>query len=173
MKNNDKSEQKKRANKLEKDLAKTLGGRRVPMSGGMQSWKGDVENAKYLYDSKHTLKPIISLLAKDLTKITREAREADKDAGHLILTFFEDNAHYAVVPYIDVDFESTEEPFIAKGSIKIGITHLRGVAKRGLRKGKTPSVLVEFEKIAFGTQRRWLIITLDTYKEKYLDGLQQ
>ena len=167
----DKSQQKKTANKLEKWLADQLGGRRVPASGALQSWKGDVELPEILIDSKYTLKTLINLLGNDLSKVTYEARQANRD-GHLILSFLRHGIigeHWAVVPYYkdEILFENSPEIVPAKSNKKIGLSFLKGVSLRASKKNVEPSVLVEFSDLAFGTPRSWIIFPFDLYKTHY------
>jgi len=165
---NKRSQQKKTADKLEKSLAKELDARRIPGSGNIISWKGDVECMKYLLDSKNTETPIATLKASELAKIYKESRQADKEAGHIILTFLPDT-HYAVVPRSDCNFESTEEYLQAKGSKKISKTLLSSMVKRGNKKNIIPSFHIHFEKMTLGTPRDWLIIPFDIYKEHFFE----
>jgi len=165
-----KSEQKKTANSLEYWLAEYLNARRVPASGALSSWKGDIESKKYLIDSKNTIKTVISVLGSDLSKITREGREANR-TGHLVISFLEDGikgVHYAVVPYnseeLD-DYDVKPEKMIAEGSKKITKLFMTGLCKRAKKLDKIPTLLIEFNKITFGTPRKWLILPIENYKE--------
>jgi hypothetical protein len=158
---------KKTANALEKKLAKDLGIRRISGSGSIVSWKGDLESPSYLIDSKNTETPIITIQSADLAKITREAREAGKIMGHLILTFLP-YYNWALVPYINIEFESTEEYIECKGSKKISKSQLMSAEKRALKKNKPPSILFFFEKLKFGTPNKWLLIPMSIYEEQYV-----
>lgn len=160
----DRGQIKKIATKKEKQVAKDLKIRRVPLSGGLIAWKGDLESKRYLIDCKWTVKPIYTLNGTDLAKITKEAREAGKEAGHLLL-IFEPDYKWVCVPHIDVEFESTEEYIECKGSKQVSKTLLQSAAKRGIKKDKIPSILFFFEKICFGTPKKWLLIPYNTYKE--------
>lgn len=162
------SEQKKRANKLEYWLAEYLGGRRVPASGALDSWKGDVELDEILIDSKHTVKSSITLKAMDLCKIHREAREADRD-GHIILTFYNEDTHWAVVPKRDCDFESREKLSLAGKSKLITIHELTSLEKQCFKKSTNPSIRIHFDSIKLGVPREWLIIPIKFYKENVLN----
>jgi len=66
------------ANETEARLAKDLGGRTVPASGALDGAKGDVSTADFLIDSKQTGAASIIVSAKQLNKITKEAREANR-----------------------------------------------------------------------------------------------
>lgn len=163
----ERSAQKLRANKLETWLAEELGGRRVKQSGALDCWKGDVELDEYLIDSKNTIKSSIPLKALDLAKIHREAREANR-TGHLILTFYEDDYHWAVVPARDCDFESREKPSLADKSKSISVFELRSLEKQCKKKGTKPSIKIFFKSIKLGVPREWLIIPLEFYKQEVL-----
>lgn len=167
MENSRRGQIKKTADMLEKRLAKDLEGMRVPGSGNMQSFKGDVQTDVYLIDSKNTEKSSISLKASDLVKINMEARESDR-RGHIILTFLPDT-HYAVVPKRDCFFESLEETLVVKQSKTLSKSHLSSLTKRAAKKGIIPSIFVHFEKIALGCPRDWLIIPYNVYKEQFYD----
>jgi hypothetical protein len=70
---------KARVNKHEKDIADDLGGYRQPASGALEGMKGDVKLENFLIDSKETETNSLILSSKELTKITREARECGRD----------------------------------------------------------------------------------------------
>ena len=164
----ERSEQKKRANKLETWLAKELGGRRVKQSGALDCWKGDVELEEYLLDSKNTVKSSIPLKAVDLAKIHREAREANR-TGHLILTFYENDEHWVVVPKRDCEFQSREKPALADKSKSISLFELTSLKKQCAKKGTNPSISIFFKSIKLGVPREWLIIPLEFYKQEILN----
>lgn len=157
---------KKAANKLEKWLANYLDGRRVVGSGNLDSWKGDVEWSEYLVDSKNTEKNSITLSMGDLTKIFKEGRQAAR-TGHLILTFVEKDSHWGVVPYVDCEFESYEQPVWAKASKKITISQLIGMTRKADKQDKIPSLLVTFERPRIGIPNKWLILPLEIYRKKF------
>lgn len=161
----DRGEIKKTANKLEKEIAKDLGARRVPGSGMLTGWKGDIESEDYLLDSKNTEKKIIQLKAEDLSKITKEARNAGR-IGHLVLTFLPDK-HYAVVPYMDCDFDSFCDHLTVQRTKSVSLSMLTSMEKRATKAEKIPSILVFFDKISFGTPKEWLIIPFQVYKEQF------
>lgn len=160
---------KKDANKLEKELASFLGGQRVPASGAIKSMKGDIRTDQFLLDSKNTEKNTIILSSADLVKIYKEAGEAGK-TGHLVLTFLEHSEHWAVVPYKDVDFDSTEVTLLAKGSKGISRSVLSSATKKAIKAKKEPSIKITFEKMQLGVPRTWLIIPIEKYKQEFLDG---
>lgn len=162
------SQIKKTANMLERTLARELNCRRIPMSGAIPSWKGDLESDRYLIDSKNTEKPMVLILASDLAKINTEAREAGKEAGHLILTFLPDY-HFAVVPTIDCDFDSTQEYTVAGKSHRISKSILKSMVRRGKNKNAIPSFRIVFEKMRLGCPKDWLVIPLEIYKEHFTD----
>jgi hypothetical protein len=168
----ERSKQKKLANKLEKWLSQFLGCYKVPNSGAISSWKGDLEAPKYLLDSKNTVKSVITISGLDLTKITSEARGAGKKSGHLIISFLTHDIngdHWAVVPKKLIEFDSSEEPLLAKSSKKIGKSFLSSVRRRASKQEIIPSVLLDFSSIALGTPKQWLIIPLDIYKEAFFN----
>jgi hypothetical protein len=168
----DRGEQKKRANKLEKELAKYLGGSRVPASGALSGWKGDVEWGEYLVDSKNTVTKIITVSATDLIKITREARQAGKEQGHLILSFLSGKVgdeHWALVPYYSVDFESLEFSIQVAKTKQLSYSMLKNLERRSLKGKIMPSVLFSFERMPLGTCNKWLLIRLEDYRELYND----
>jgi hypothetical protein len=156
---------KKTANSLEKKLAKELGMQRVPGSGMLAGWKGDIQSEEYLLDSKNTEKKVISLKSSDLSKITSEARDANR-IGHLILTFLPDD-HYAVVPAIDCDFESAEVEMSANKSKEISLSALRTIFKKCEKKKLVPSIKITFETICYGTPKDWLIIPINIYSKEF------
>ena len=156
---------KKTADKLEKKLAKELGGKRVSRSGAGSGWKGDVETLNFLFDSKNTEKSTIQIKAADLIKIRQEAKEANRQ-GVLILTFLPDK-HYFVIPQFDCDFESLEQIMLAKSQKTISKSNLSSMEKRSFKKGVIPSFLVEFEKMPLGTPRKYLIINEETFIEYF------
>lgn len=167
------SQQKKTANKLEKWLAKYLDGRRIINSGAIEVMKGDVQWSEYLVDSKNTSKLTQTLVGTDLTKITSEGR-GDNKTGHLILSYLTDGIsgdHWAVVPYDTYSEmpETTEEEMQARSSKQIGVSLLKSIKKRAQRKGMVPSIKIHFERIALGTPREWLIIPLDFYRDYFGD----
>lgn len=172
----DRGEIKKTADRLEKWLAKYLEGYRIPGSGSIESFKGDVQWGEYLVDSKNTVKASQSLLGTDLTKITSEGRGAGR-TGHLILSYLTNGItgdHWAVVPYDAFEEmpETTEEEVLAQGSKQIGVSYLKSVKKRAFRKGKVPSIKIHFSKIALGTPREWLIIPLEFYRDHFGDNFE-
>jgi len=154
---------KKSANKLEKQLADYLGGWRIPASGSIDCMKGDIDWGNYLIDSKNTEKSTIPLLAKDLGKIFKEGREADK-TGHLILSFLEEDYHWAVVPKVDCDFESYEQTVLANKSKSISKSLLATLERKSFKAGKIPSIKVHFKNMLLGVPRVWLILPLKNYK---------
>ena len=158
---------KKTANKLEKTLAKEVGGRRVPGSGMLSGWKGDVETKDYLIDSKNTEKSTIALKSQDLAKITAEARDAGGKRGHLILTFLP-NTHYAVVPRIDCDFEISGEVIECKKSKTLSKSQLSSTVKRKTKEGVAPCLVFYFEKIMFGTPKEWCLMPMEMYLEEFI-----
>jgi nitrogen regulatory protein PII len=159
---------KKTANALEKALAKELGCGRVPGSGSIMGYKGDIQSDNYLIDSKNTEKSVIVLKKQDLIKITEEGREAAR-VGHLILTFLPDQ-HYAVVPKSHCLFDSTEEPIVLKSTKSISKTHLSSLSKRAFKSKTIPSLSITFHKPALGTYRDWLLIPFDVYKEHFFNS---
>lgn len=76
---------KARINEHERELADKLGGIRQLQSGAMPGHKGDIKVDDFLLDSKETIYNNISVVAKDLTKITEEARGENRVPG-LVLT---------------------------------------------------------------------------------------
>lgn len=62
----------------EKKLAAELGGRATPNSGALASAKGDISLDNFLAESKETEYNSIVIKGKDLSKISREAREVGK-----------------------------------------------------------------------------------------------
>lgn len=75
---------KARVNQHEQDLADALGGFRQPMSGALEGMKGDIKLDTFLLDSKETDTGTLILSVKEFTKITREAREAGREAGLVV-----------------------------------------------------------------------------------------
>ena len=76
---------KQKANATEKQLAKDLGGHRVPNSGSIDGLKGDVSTDDFLIDSKETGSRQLMVTGQMINKITKEAREAGKNPA-LVLT---------------------------------------------------------------------------------------
>jgi hypothetical protein len=70
---------KERAAKTEKELAKNLGGIPTPNSGALDNRKGDVVLPDFLLESKETEHLTYRIAQSDLRKITKEARETNKD----------------------------------------------------------------------------------------------
>jgi hypothetical protein len=75
---------KARVNQHEKDLAVELGGFRQPASGAFEGMKGDIKLDTFLLDSKETETGTLILSVKELTKITREARECGREPGLIV-----------------------------------------------------------------------------------------
>jgi len=157
-------ERKKTANSLEKDLARELGGRRVPASGAIAHLPGDIYTDEFLIDSKNTEKNTIPLKVVDLAKIHREARDGDK-LGHLILTFIEHDIHWAVVPEKYTKIEGYVFELLAKKQKGISRSYLASCKNKARKKGKYPVIRVFFETVPLGVPRTWLIIPLEQYKE--------
>lgn len=168
----DKSEQKKTADKLEKWLAKDLGGFRVPGSGSIVSFKGDVQTDNYLIDSKHTLNSAIKVVNADFSKIYREAREADKEAGHIILTFYKEFQHFAVVPKRDFSEPSLELEVLINKTTLLSSTSIKGIKRKLLKEqnNKLFSILFRFQIMKLGTPREWLLLDWDIYKKYFFEA---
>lgn len=75
---------KARVNQHEKDLADRLGGFRQPASGALEGMKGDIKLDTFLLDSKETDTNSLILSTKELTKITREARECGREPALIV-----------------------------------------------------------------------------------------
>tara|TARA_R110000824_G_scaffold38623_4_gene117886 strand:- start:717 stop:1124 length:408 start_codon:yes stop_codon:yes gene_type:complete len=75
---------KARVNQHEKELAEDLGGFRQPASGALEGMKGDIKLDTFLLDSKETDTNSLILSTKELTKITREARECGREPGLIV-----------------------------------------------------------------------------------------
>ena len=69
---------KSRVNQHEREIADELGGYRQPASGALEGSKGDVKLDTFLIDSKETDTNSLILSSKELTKITREARDCGR-----------------------------------------------------------------------------------------------
>jgi hypothetical protein len=89
-----KSEGQKQSLKHEKRLAKEIGGQRSAGSGSFWSRKGDVRNAKYLFEHKWTSKKSFSIQSAILKKITKEAL---LDSREPVLAFHLDGEDYVVI----------------------------------------------------------------------------
>lgn len=72
-------------NEHEGELAVKLGGRRMPQSGAIAGFRGDIKVQNFLLDSKETENSSIIVSHGDLTKIVREAHQSAKMPG-LVLT---------------------------------------------------------------------------------------
>lgn len=164
----DSGERKKRANKLEKDLARMLDISRVPASGAIGHLKGDLVCKDYLIDSKNTEKNTISLTLVDLIKIYREGSQVNR-RGHLILTFWEHDSHWAVVPERDLDGEFFVANIVANKSKSISHSYLLTNSKKASKKGLDLKVLVHFKTVPLGIPNKWSIISLKNYKETFID----
>jgi len=82
----------------EQSLAKKLDGVAQPNSGALAHRKGDVLLDTFLLDSKETEGVEIRISKKDLTKVSREAREVNRRPG-LVITFENDHANeWVMIP---------------------------------------------------------------------------
>jgi len=93
---------KKVAQKRERDLADKLGGRTTPNSGATEMAKGDVRLDEFLVDDKFTKGKSIIVDNVMVNKISKEAREIDKEPM-LTLKFFKGitlgtDSEWAVLP---------------------------------------------------------------------------
>lgn len=73
--------------KQEKRIAKKMGGRKQPRSGGITGHRGDVKSKQFLVETKTTSKKSYSLTTKVLTKISEEAFGQNRDP--LVVVQFE------------------------------------------------------------------------------------
>ncbi len=85
----------KKSKKEEERIAKEMGGKRLPRSGGMQwsKWdkktaKGDISTPEFHVEHKETEKQSISIKKSWLQKVTEGARDAMKRPA-LVVTFIE------------------------------------------------------------------------------------
>ena len=70
---------KKQAIKEEQRFGKEIGGVAHPNSGAIDGMKGDGSNEEFTYDHKFTEDKSYILSTTDLNKITREAREQNRE----------------------------------------------------------------------------------------------
>ena len=89
-----KSEGQKQSLKHEKRLAKLTDGQRSAASGAFWSRKGDVRNARYLFEHKWTAKKSFSIQSTILEKITKEAI---LDSREPVLAFHLDGEDYVII----------------------------------------------------------------------------
>ena len=81
----------KRSKKEEERIAKEMGGKRLPRSGGMQwsKWdkktaKGDISTPRFHIEHKETEKQSISIKKDWLKKVTEGARDSMKDPALVV-----------------------------------------------------------------------------------------
>ena len=162
----ERSQQKKRADKLEKWFANDLGGFKVPRSGAGESLKGDVYVGEYFIDSKHTMKSTIKLMSEDITVCHKQARSMGKE-GHLILTFFQEDSHWGVVPekYFDVRDDLKYFDLSINKSKQISKSYLTSCSKKAKKEGKYMCVRVTQNMPYLGVPKEWLILPYNYYKE--------
>lgn len=161
---------KKTSIKLEKQLAAYLGALRVPGSGSIKGFKGDIIWNKILIDSKNTEKTSIKLKKSDLIKIKKESSSIGF-LGHLILSFLVDDIHYAVIPVGDWpgQIEKIKTLEVTESSKTISKFVLSSTMTAARRSGGTPLLLVNFQIMALGVPKQWLILPLQLYKETFSD----
>jgi Holliday junction resolvase len=92
---------RKKSIKSEKELAKSLKGRRQPASGSLpvKSLKGDVRTVHWLIDDKITAAKSFSLKLEDLRKIRKQAWNMHKRAA--ISVNFADEVRVFVISELD------------------------------------------------------------------------
>lgn len=161
---------KKEAQKRERALAKRLGGRATPNSGAIDGHKGDVVLDKYLIDDKFTGTPSYTLKKSEMDKISREAREREREPMFVIKFTkgvpLKHPSEWVLLPKRLCDLEVFDKMNIKNKSRILPLTTLSSWHTRSLKEDKEPVIEVEFFKRTLGCDSSWILAPLDLLEEK-------
>jgi hypothetical protein len=154
--------QKKKSQKLEKSLARNLGGKTTPGSGAFGFYKGDVTSDLWLAEHKYTDKSKYRLTLKTWQKIKNEAYDRNKLPLMEIVINAEENPLKLIVVSLR-DFQNatnaTEDEFVALFFCAIAESQTAGInllepdirmqfeTIRHTFEGKIPGILLNIENL--------------------------
>ena len=165
---------KVRAMDREKKLAKRLGGFAQPGSGSGDD-KGDVITDDYLIDDKFTDSKSYTVTVETLNKLSREARNHDKEPILLIkytkkMPPFTPSEWCLIPGYLLLNGVYDEVDIRNKSTI-ISINMVGSLVKNSAKDKKDPIREYSFYECALGCSRKWVLCPLDYLeRENYFDN---
>ena len=161
---------KKEAQKRERALAKRLGGQATPNSGAIDGQKGDVVLDKYLVDDKFTGQSSYTLKKSEMDKISREARERNREPM-FVIKFTKGvpkncESEWALLPKRLCDLAVFDKINIKNKSRILPISTLGSWSTRSLKEEKEPVIEVEFFKRTLGVDSSWILAPLTLFEER-------
>lgn len=145
---------KTRSKNMERDVAKILGGRRIPMSGAAAAFKGDVEvlfknnPGKYIVECKMSAQlndkantPQIRINFEWLTKLRIEVEQMNAKFGVLIVHFKGHSNDYVFIRREDIQLliERYQKTYLLPLITLAGMdvrTNMKGITRRGYSANK-------------------------------------
>lgn len=167
-----KKNNKKEAQKRERQLAKRLGGRATPNSGAMDGDKGDIVLPNFVIDDKFTNDLGYTLETELINKTSREAYERNREPG-IIIEFrkmVKAPKEWALIPERLTDLDTFEEINIEGKSHLLSIKNLESYYRRAVKQEKPIAKLVRFHEVCLGVDAFWVLAPLEDIERIFKDG---
>lgn len=165
---------KKVAQKREKEIAKELGGFATPNSGAVDGFPGDVHLKNWLLEDKHTSSPRYILGIIELNKVTREAMRVGNRKPMMLFKFFKGikigtPSEIALVPeeylqqYSFKRLKSKSE--VTKKTVSVMVRFINEKYEEALSQDLIFTHTYNFKKLAKGVATSWTLIPKNDLKE--------
>lgn len=155
---------KKEAQKRERGLAKRFGGKATPNSGAIEGFRGDVILDKYLVEDKFTNQKGYSLKLETLSKITKEAYEANREPL-FIVEFRQGIKHgnpkeWALIPKKLFNEEIADLIEVRNKSTFLSVQILNTFYSQCLKDDKNIAREMKFYGVPLGVSASWILTPL-------------